>query len=234
MEKITAIIVAGGSGKRMGASIKKQYILLNEKEILAYTVEVFEKCRMVDDIIVVVSEEEISYVKENIIDRYQLSKVKKVTAGGRERQDSVYSGLLAADPATNYVMIHDGARPFITEETIVKCLQKAKDTGASIAAVPVKDTIKVCSLNSHKVEKTPDRSTLWSVQTPQVFDFKMLVEAYEYVNEKGLQVTDDSMAAEAFGKEVYIIEGDYTNIKVTTPEDLIIARAIIDQRMGKA
>ena len=229
MEKIAAIIVAGGSGKRMGLNIKKQYILLKEKEILAHTIEKFQKCTFINEIVVVVAEEEITYVKENIIEGYKLSKVTKVVSGGKERQDSVYNGLRAINLDTSYVMIHDGARPFIKEETIYKCLLKAKETGASIVAVPVKDTIKRCNINTHIVEKTPQRNTLWSIQTPQIFSFPLLMEAYSYAQNHQLQVTDDSMIVEAFGKAVYVSEGDYTNIKITTPEDLLMAEAILNQ-----
>lgn len=231
MDKITAIIVAGGNGKRMGTEIKKQYILLKEKEILAHTIEVFEGCDFIEEIILVVSKEEIPYVKEKIVDYYHFSKVKKVVGGGKERQDSVYNGLLQTDKTTSYVIIHDGARPFITQATIYNCLQKAKETGASIVAVPVKDTIKVCHAESHKVEETPNRDKLWSVQTPQIFAFELIRDAYQYAKERQLQVTDDSMIVEAFGRAVYITRGEYSNIKVTTPEDLIIGEAIMNEKI---
>ncbi|MDF2877756.1 MAG: 2-C-methyl-D-erythritol 4-phosphate cytidylyltransferase [Clostridia bacterium] len=231
MDKITAVIVAGGSGKRMGMDIKKQYILLKKKEILAHTIEVFEGCDFVQEIILVVSKEEIEHVKERIVDYYHFNKVKKVVEGGKERQDSVYNGLLQTDQTASYVIIHDGARPFITQETIYNCLQKAKETGASIVAVPVKDTIKVCDAESHKVEETPNRDKLWLIQTPQIFSFELLRDAYAYAKERQLQVTDDSMIVEAFGREVYITRGEYSNIKVTTPEDLIIGEAIMSEKI---
>ncbi|WP_069999889.1 2-C-methyl-D-erythritol 4-phosphate cytidylyltransferase [Cellulosilyticum sp. I15G10I2] len=229
MDKVSVVIVAGGSGKRMGLAIKKQYILLKEKEILAHTIEAFENCEFINEIILVVAEEDIDYVQENIVIRYDLNKVKKIAAGGSERQDSVYNGLLKVDRDTNYVMIHDGARPFISKKVILNCLKKAKETGASIVAVPVKDTIKICDTKTHQVEQTPNRDTLWAVQTPQIFSFELLMKAYQHAKANHLQVTDDSMIVEALGKEVYITQGEYTNIKVTTAEDLIIAEAILNE-----
>ena len=227
MDKVTAIIVAGGSGKRMGMAIKKQYILLNKKEVLAHTLEVFNKATLIDTIILVVSEEEIEKVRVEIVEKYALHKVKKIVAGGAERQDSVYNGLMATSEDTKYVMIHDGARPFIKEAILKKALEVTLEKGATVVAVPVKDTIKVVDCKESKVIDTPDRSTLWSIQTPQTFTKELLLKAYEYAKSEGLVVTDDSMLVEAYGKSVYIVEGDYTNIKITTPEDLIIGEALL-------
>ncbi len=233
MDKVAVVIVAGGSGKRMGLDIKKQYILLKEKEVLAHTIEAFQTCDFIDEIILVVKEEDIPYVQENIVARYELSKVKKIVAGGSERQDSVYNGLLKVDQSTAYVMIHDGARPLITKDVIYKCLQNTKVTGASIVAVPVKDTIKVCDIKTHQVKQTPHRDTLWTIQTPQIFSFNLLMQAYKYAEVNQLQVTDDSMIVEAFGKEVYVTKGEYTNIKITTPEDIMIAETILNLKKLK-
>ena len=227
MDKVTAIIVAGGSGKRMGMAIKKQYILLNKKEVLTHTLEVFNKSDLIDTIILVVSEEEIEKVKIEIVEKYALHKVKKIVAGGAERQDSVYNGLMATSEDTKYVMIHDGARPFIKEAVLKKALEVTLEKEATVVAVPVKDTIKVVDGKENKVIDTPDRSTLWSIQTPQSFTKELLLKAYEYAKRENLVVTDDSMLVEAYGKSVYIVEGDYTNIKITTPEDLVIGEALL-------
>ena len=227
MDKVTAIIVAGGSGKRMGMAIKKQYILLNKKEVLTHTLEVFNKSDLIDTIILVVSEEEIEKVKIEIVEKYALHKVKKIVAGGAERQDSVYNGLMATSEDTKYVMIHDGARPFIKEAVLKKALEVTLEKEATVVAVPVKDTIKIVDNKENKVIDTPDRSTLWSIQTPQTFTKELLLKAYEYAKRESLVVTDDSMLVEAYGKSVYIVEGDYTNIKITTPEDLIIGEALL-------
>ena len=228
MEKVSVIIVAGGSGKRMGMAIKKQYILLEEKEVLAHTIETFNNCTFIDEIIVVVGEEEIEATWENIIKKYGYTKVKQVVAGGKERQDSVYNGLINTDNQSKYVMIHDGARPFITKETISKALEAVKQNKACVVAVPVKDTIKVVNNASKEIEHTPKRETLWSVQTPQCFEKDMLLSAYQFAHENNLAVTDDSMLVEAYGKKVYIVEGEYTNIKITTKDDLILGKAILE------
>lgn len=227
MKNVSVIIVAGGSGKRMGMSIKKQYILLDEKEVLAHTIEAFNNCTFIDEIIVVVGEEEIEYTQENIIKKYGYTKVKQVVAGGKERQDSVYNGLINTDSHSKYVMIHDGARPFIGKDTISRALEVVKQNKACVVAVPVKDTIKVVNNESKVIEHTPKRETLWSVQTPQCFEKEMLLAAYAFAHQTNLAVTDDSMLVEAYGKKVYIVEGEYTNIKITTKDDLILGKAIL-------
>ena len=230
MDKVTAIIVAGGSGKRMGSQIKKQYIKLNDKEILAHTLEAFNKSSIIDEIIVVVSEDDIIQVREDIIEKYHIDKVSKVVAGGKERQDSVYNGLMAATKETKYVMIHDGARPFITQTLLKRALEATIENEATIVAVPVKDTIKVIDEVEGTVVDTPKRSSLWSVQTPQSFNRELLVSAYENAIIKKLAVTDDSMIVESYGKAVHVVEGDYNNIKITTPEDLLMGEQILRQQ----
>lgn len=226
MNEVAAIIVAGGSGKRMGMNIKKQFIELNKKPILAHTIEAFNKCKVIDEIIVVVGKEDKEKVKTEIINRYGYHKVTQIVEGGTERQDSVYNGLMAVKDEIQYVMIHDGARPFISEEIVEKSLSMTKEKQATVVAVPVKDTIKVVN-EECEVEDTPMRSTLWSVQTPQSFKKGLLIEAYAYAKERNLTVTDDSMLVEAYGKKVYVVEGDYNNIKITTPEDLVLGQAIL-------
>lgn len=226
MNEVAAIIVAGGSGKRMGMNIKKQFIELDKKPILAHTIEAFNKCRVIDEIIVVVGKEDKEKVKAEIINRYGYHKVTQIVEGGAERQDSVYNGLMAVKDGIQYVMIHDGARPFISEEIVEKSLSMTKEKQATVVAVPVKDTIKVVN-EECEVEDTPMRSTLWSVQTPQSFKKELLIEAYAYAKERNLTVTDDSMLVEAYGKKVYVVEGDYNNIKITTPEDLVLGQAIL-------
>ena len=226
MNEVAAIIVAGGSGKRMGMNIKKQFIELDKKPILAHTIEAFNKCKVIDEIIVVVGKEDKEKVKAEIINRYGYHKVTQIVEGGAERQDSVYNGLMAVKDGVQYVMIHDGARPFISEEIVEKSLSMTKEKQATVVAVPVKDTIKVVN-EEYEVEDTPKRSTLWSVQTPQSFKKELLIEAYAYARERNLIVTDDSMLVEAYGKRVHVVEGDYNNIKITTQEDLVLGQAIL-------
>lgn len=233
MEEVAVVIVAGGSGKRMGMAIKKQYILLNDKEIIAHTVEQFEKCRVVDEIILVVGAEEIKKVREEIVKKYGFNKVRHVVAGGAERQDSVYNGLLVTSSNIKYVMVHDGARPFIKEEIIIKALEKTRKKEATVVAVPVKDTIKIADNKTGIIVDTPNRNNLWSVQTPQSFSKQLLLDAYEYAQSNNLIVTDDSMLVEAYGRTVSIVEGDYTNIKITTQEDLIVAESILARNKNK-
>lgn len=226
MDKVAAVIVAGGSGRRMGMNVKKQFIELDGKATLAHTIEAFNKCKVIDEIIVVVGKEDKGKVKSEIVKRYGYNKVTKIVEGGTERQDSVYNGLMAVAEDAEYVMIHDGARPFISEEILEKALRMTKEKHATVVAVPVKDTIKVVN-GELQVEGTPNRSTLWSVQTPQSFKKELLINAYVYAKEKSLIVTDDSMLVEAYGKRVYVVEGDYNNIKITTSEDLVLGQAIL-------
>lgn len=233
MNKVAAIIVAGGSGKRMGMNIKKQYLSLRDKPILAHTIAAFEQTESIDEIIVVVGKEEIDKVKEEIVKLYEFKKIKSIVAGGKERQDSVYNGLKAVSESVKYVMVHDGARPFIKEETIEQVLKLTIEKGAVIAAVPVKDTIKVVDQSSLEVKQTPKREELWAIQTPQSFERTILLEAYRIGNETGIQATDDSMLVEAAGYKVQVVMGDYTNIKITTPEDLILGETILAERFAK-
>lgn len=233
MEKVAVVIVAGGSGKRMGMTIKKQYILLDNKEIIAHTIETFEKCGIIDEIILVVGEEEIQKVREEIIERYGFNKVKQIVAGGAERQDSVYNGLLATSSNVKYVMIHDGARPFIKEKIIIKALELTKEKEATVVAVPVKDTIKIADNKRGVIVETPNRSNLWSIQTPQSFSKELLLNAYKYALSNNLIATDDSMLVEAYGKSVFIVEGDYMNIKITTQEDLVIGEVILANKKNE-
>lgn len=224
--KTGVIIVAGGKGTRMGGNVKKQYLCIGNKEILAHTIETFEKMEEVTEIVVVVGKEDIDYVSKGICQKYSYAKVKHIVAGGKERKDSVWNGIEVLSEDINYIVVHDGARPFIKAGNVRKCLEKAKEKGASIVAVPVKDTIKQVG-TSGKIEGTPERSTLWSVQTPQVFERGLLIEAHINGQENQLEVTDDSMLVEALGHNVWVVEGDYTNIKITTPEDLIIGEIFV-------
>ncbi|ERK32542.1 2-C-methyl-D-erythritol 4-phosphate cytidylyltransferase [Clostridium intestinale] len=224
MNKVSAIILAGGKGKRMGNEISKQFLDLKKKPMLYYTLKKFLNNGNVHEIILVLPEDEIDYCKEEILDKYEL-KVDRVVVGGKERSDSVYNGLKAIEDSS-IVLIHDGARPFVSNRIIDEGIDYAKRYGATACGVTPKDTIKIVD-NSGFSKETPDRSTLIAIQTPQTFDYKMILEAHEWVREKNLTVTDDTMVAEAYGKKVFIYEGDYTNIKITTPDDLILAERLV-------
>ncbi len=226
---VTAIIVAAGKGRRMGKAYNKQYIQLGDKPILAYTLAVFEEAKTIDRIILVVARDEISYVRDKIIKKYNFKKTVKVVGGGKERQDSVYAGLQELGKECEIVLIHDGARPFVDEKIIEGSIDLARDSGAAIVAVPPKDTIKIANQEG-EVIKSLDRSKLWAVQTPQTFRYPLLKRAYRHARERGLLATDDSMLVEELGHRVKILEGDYENIKITTPEDLILGEGILEKR----
>lgn len=222
----SVVIVAAGKGKRMGTDIKKQYLKLNGKEILAHTIQKFEDCSQINDIVVVTGKEEVGYCTDQIWKRYGFSKVRKIVAGGKERQDSVYNGLLQVSDQTDIVLIHDGARPLVRGEQIEESIKMATNEGGCVVGVPIKDTVKICDTKQFVIG-TPSRDTLWSVQTPQTFKYDLIMEAYKEAFEKNLVATDDSMMVEALGYPVKVVQGRYDNIKITTPEDLVIAKNMI-------
>lgn len=225
--KNSVIIVAAGSGKRMKSTIAKQYIELKGRTILSYTVETFEKSDNIDEIILVTSQEVIDFVTKNIVNKYQFTKVKAVVAGGAERQDSVYNGLKKVSKDTDVVLIHDGVRPFVNDSYITKLESIAMEFGACVLGAPVKDTIKICDSEGYIVD-TPNRSTLWLAQTPQCFKYDVIINAYEKAYKEGYTGTDDSVLVEKTGVKVKMVEGDYNNIKITTPEDLYIGEVILE------
>ena len=229
MEKplISVIIPAAGLGRRMNASISKQYLQLNGKPILVYTLDVFEKCSMIDEIVLVINSEEQDFCQEQVIGAYPYTKIKVVT-GGNTRQESVYAGLEAVNPLTRIVLIHDGARPLIRESIIRKSIAETIKHRATVVGVPAKNTIKVINDDGF-VEDTPDRNYLVEIQTPQTFDYDLIKEAHQKALESGVAGTDDAFLVEWLKIPVKIVVGDYTNIKITTPEDLTIAEAIIKQ-----
>ena len=230
MKKYAAIVLSAGSGSRMKSDIPKQYLPLIEKPVIYYSLMAFQNSP-VDEIILVSGANDIEYCRKEIVERYGLSKVTRIVAGGKERYDSVYEGLCATD--AEYVLIHDGARPVLTSDMIDRMIQGVENTGACIAAMPVKDTIKLS--DEHKqVASTPDRKHLWMVQTPQCFARTLLEESYEILKCKQMagenvpDITDDAMIVEyATGKKITLVEGAYTNLKITTPEDLAVAEIFL-------
>lgn len=231
MGKMAAIILAAGQGKRMNSEIHKQYLLLDGKPVLYYSLRAFEQSE-IDEIVLVACQEDLHYCEEEIVHKYGFRKVTAVTAGGRERCHSVYEGLKVLSEDTEYVLIHDGARPYVTGNIIADAIQAVKTYQACVVGMPVKDTIKITD-DSQIAVQTPERSHLWAVQTPQAFAYDIVWKAYSMLMQKEIPVTDDAMVVEKFlHYPVKVIEGSYRNIKITTPEDLLIAEALLQDRTG--
>lgn len=227
--KTTAIVLSGGRGTRMKSDVPKQYIEVNGKPILYYSLKAIEDS-FIDEIILVAGQEDISFCQEEIVKKYGFEKISHVVAGGKERYHSVMNGMAAIKEA-DVVFIHDGARPMVNQEILERCLLGVQETGACVTGVPVKDTIKIVDDNK-MVEATPPRNKLYQVQTPQVFFYSLIKNAYQKLKEqetallqKGISITDDAMLVETLtDKKVKIVMGAYENIKVTTPEDLELVR----------
>ena len=219
------VIVAAGTGSRMKMGINKQFIKLEEKEIIAYTIEKFYNNSNIEDIVVVVKEDESEFFKKEILDKYNFKNIK-IAYGGKERQDSVYNGLKSLDKKCDVVLIHDGARPFVSDKIIYNCIEEVKEHKAIVVGVPVKDTIKIID-NDKNIVDTPNRSVLWAVQTPQTFDYNILIDAYKDAFKSGFYGTDDAMLVERIGYKVKMVEGSYNNIKITTQEDLSVGSQIL-------
>lgn len=231
MNKITAIVLAAGSGSRMKSKTKKQFMEIKGKPVIWYSLFEFEKSR-VDEIILVTGKEDIDYCKKEIVEKYNLKKIKNVVAGGSERYESVYNGL--KEVTGNIVLIHDGARPLINNEIIERSIEGTIKSDACVVGVPVKDTIKRANKEGYIID-TPNRSELWITQTPQSFKTDLVKMAYKKMKEeleKGnttLNITDDAMVVEEFTtNQVRFVQGDYKNIKVTTSEDIDIAELFIE------
>ncbi len=237
-KKCTAILLAAGQGKRMGTSVQKQYIELKEKPVIAYTLDQFENSKFIDNIILIVGEGQEDYVDKEIVKKYHYKKVSAIIPGGKERYHSVWEGLkaleeqeadLSEENRTAYVFIHDGARMFTDEKILKRGYETVEKTGACVAGMPSKDTVKVVDENCCATE-TPDRKRVWTVQTPQVFERELITDAYRrYMEKEEIFVTDDAMVVEQMcGRPVKMFEGSYRNIKLTTPEDLDIAGIFLE------
>lgn len=226
MSKYTAIVLAAGSGKRMNTIVHKQYLLLDGKPILYYSLKAFEDSP-VSEVVLVTGDGEEEYCQKEIIQKYGLRKVCHVVKGGKERYHSVYEGLKAVCKA-DYVLIHDGARPFIDEKIIERSIRAVEKYQACVVGMPVKDTIKIADELGFAAE-TPDRKHVWQVQTPQTFCYSLIMQAYEKLMAcSKRQVTDDAMVLEQMTNQtVKLIEGSYRNIKITTPEDLLVAETYL-------
>jgi len=229
--KSIALIPAAGMGKRMGASINKQYLQLNGLPILAHTISVFERSSLIDSIYLVIPADEIPYCREHIVEAGGFKKVAAIVAGGTERQHSVMNGLKAirgnADDH-DVILIHDGVRPFLTETMLRESIAEAQEHEGALVAVPAKDTIKIVA--DGVVIDTPSRETLWQAQTPQSFRFGVIFAAHQAAEREGFIGTDDASLIERSGGKIRIVPGDYRNIKITTPEDLTLAEAFMAGR----
>jgi len=230
--KTAAIVLAAGKGSRMKADVHKQYLLIGGKPMLYYSLKAFEDS-FVDEIILVTGKGEIPYCRSEIVEKYGFRKVSRIVEGGKERYHSVNLGLQALGRC-DYVFIHDGARPFLTKEILERAYGSVQADRACVVGMPVKDTIKLADDNGYTAE-TPRRDRMWTIQTPQVFEYELVKGAYEAFLEKeqeileqGVRITDDAMVVERFSDTpVRLVEGSYRNIKVTTPEDLEVAEAFL-------
>ena len=222
-QKCTAIVLAAGQGKRMGTKVQKQYLEIHGKPVLFYSLDVFQKSDLIDEIVLVVGKGQSEYCRQEIVEKYNFEKVGKIVEGGAERYHSVWNGLREIEDG--YVFIHDGARPFVTEEILLRAYKAVQKEKACVVGMPVKDTIKIADDNAF-AQETPNRNLVWMVQTPQVFDTALIKKAYGLLMQQDIiQVTDDAMVVETMlGEKVKLVEGSYENIKITTPEDLKIAQ----------
>ncbi|WP_418791395.1 2-C-methyl-D-erythritol 4-phosphate cytidylyltransferase [Phosphitispora sp. TUW77] len=229
MDKFTAIIPAAGQGRRMKSYLNKQFILLKGMPIIVHTLRVFQDAGIISDIVLVCASGEEEYYRQDILSNYGISKPTVVVAGGSERQDSVYCGLEAIDDSSDYIMIHDGARPLLPINLINRLAEEVKITGAVVAGVPVSDTIKRTDAGGIIID-TVMRKRLWSIQTPQVFRLDLIKKAHKLAKAAEFMGTDDATLVERLGVPVKVIPGSYENIKITTPEDIVVAEAILKRR----
>lgn len=227
---ITAIVLAAGQGRRMGSKIQKQFLEMDGYPVLYYALKVLEEWKPLKDVILVAGEAEIPYCQQEIVEKYHFHKVKKVVAGGKERYDSVYEGLKAC-VGSDYVYIHDGARPFLDAGILNRIRETMEVYDACAVGVPSKDTIKIAG-DDGCIAFTPSRDRVWNIQTPQAFAYSLIWEAHSSIRKKSMTgITDDAMIVEQeTGSKVRLVEGSYENIKITTPEDLDLAKAILNKR----
>ena len=225
-QKYAAIVLAAGSGKRMNSQVHKQYLIIQDRPVLYYSLKEFEDSA-VDEIVLVVGKGEEEFCRKEIVDKYGISKVKAIVEGGKERYHSVFEGLKQTSDA-DYVLIHDGARPFVNQKIIRRCMLEVPEYQACVVGMPVKDTIKIADEGGY-AKQTPDRKNVWMIQTPQTFSYALIYEAYEeMLKTEDTAITDDAMVLERIkGKKSKLIEGSYRNIKITTPEDLLIANVYL-------
>ena len=230
--KTTAIVLAGGRGKRMNSAVPKQFLTIQDKPVLYYSLKAFEDS-FIDSVILVASEDDKEYCQKEIVEKYRFRKIDKIVSGGKERYHSVLNGIKAAGEC-DYIFIHDGARPFVTLDMLQRLYECVTECNACVAGMPVKDTIKIADEHGY-IATTPKRDLVWTIQTPQVFSYELIKKAYlllekeEYsLIEQGISITDDAMVVETLlGEKVKLVEGSYRNIKITTPEDMGVAEGFL-------
>jgi len=224
---ISAIIVAGGSGKRFNSSTPKQFLKLNGKPILAYSIEKFEKSKLIDEIILAVPGQFIGFCQKNLVAKYRFRKISQIISGGKTRQASVYSGLQKVNKKCNLVLVHDGVRPLIDLKQIERVIKLAQKSKAAILAVPVKETVKLVDNNT--IVKTEERKKFYLAQTPQAFEKALLQKAFEKAKKDNFVGTDCSSLVERLGVKVRVLEGSEKNIKITTAEDFKLAEMLMSR-----
>ena len=229
--KADAVIVSAGKGHRFMKGKKKQFYFLAEKPILAHTLDKFEACPVIHSILLVVAQEDMDYCLKEIVEKYRYRKISQIIPGGKSRQESVKNGIDSLAKDIDIVAIHDGVRPFITREMIEESIRAAVRFQAVVTAMPVKETIKMAHPDG-TILKTLDRESLWQVQTPQTFKVSVLKEAYQRATRDGFVGTDDASLVERLGVKVHILPGSYTNIKITTPEDLMLANLFLEMKIS--
>lgn len=230
VDNLRVVIAAAGKGSRMGTTTNKQYMLLKGAPVLSYSLDFFEKLPVVNQIVVVCARDEVDYCKEEIIKRFKFNKVAAVVPGGQERQDSVWAGLQQLGADTDLVAVHDGARPVLSAEVLTRLLAEAREWGAAIPGIANRDTVKLGDRDGF-VRQTLDRTSVYAIQTPQVFNYTELVTAYREAREEEFLGTDDASLFERYIGRVKIVPGDYNNIKITTPQDMIVAEALLRGRV---
>ncbi|HOX53929.1 MAG: 2-C-methyl-D-erythritol 4-phosphate cytidylyltransferase [Candidatus Omnitrophica bacterium] len=226
--KIVAVVPAAGKGVRLKQRVPKPLVLLDNYSILVHTLRALSRSGLIENIVLVVDKNYLNRFKAQV-KRFNLKKIKKIVAGGQHRFDSVRNGILSADSDADLILIHDGVRPFISQKIIKDSICAAKKIGASVVAVPVKSTIKEINPSSLLVKRTLDRNVLWEIQTPQVFKKDIILKAYK--SNKYRLAFDDTSLIEKIGKNVRIVPGSYENIKITTPEDLLFAKALLKKKV---
>ncbi|MDD4170780.1 MAG: 2-C-methyl-D-erythritol 4-phosphate cytidylyltransferase [Syntrophomonas sp.] len=226
VNNLRVVIAAAGKGSRMKSNTNKQYMLLNGRPVLSYSLDFFEKLDIVEEIVVVCGHDEVDLCNREIIRRFKYNKVSAVVPGGKERQDSVWAGLKQLGTDTHLVAVHDGARPLLSVEVFFRLLKEAQYWGAAIPGINSKDTVKLVDRDGF-VRQTLDRGSVHAIQTPQVFNYTELLTAYREAQEEDFLGTDDASLFERYIGRVKVVAGDYNNIKITTPEDMIVAEALL-------